>query len=140
MGREFRSAVGWWYYLTMAIVIAGCVYVCLQTDVVAIVATLLAAALVVHVYLNTWYRITEEGVLIAHCSIFPEKKIAIADIQALEPTMMPMSSYALSLDRIMIYVDNKPWIMVSPQNKNEFVKVLRSINPQIKIMKENTFI
>ena len=48
-------------------------------------------------FLNTYYRITEDDVLIAHCSIFPEKKIAIADIEALESTVMPVSSYALSL-------------------------------------------
>lgn len=95
--------------------------------------------LVIHVFLNTWYKVTEDGFLIAHCSIFPEKRIAIADIQALEPTIMPVSSYALSLDRIMIWTNDHPWIMVSPKNKNEFVRLLQTINPRIIIKNEQVF-
>ena len=70
-----------------------------------------------HVFFNTYYRITEDDVLIAHCSIFPEKKIAIADIEALESTVMPVSSYALSLDRLIIWSNGKPWMLISPTNR-----------------------
>ncbi len=60
----------------------------------AIVGMMVAALGVLHVFFNTYYRITEDDMLIAHCSIFPEKKIAIAYIEALESTVMPVSSYA----------------------------------------------
>lgn len=141
MDREFRSEVGWGYRLVMALVTFGCVCAFLQTNVWVIICMALVTMLVIHVFLNTWYRVTEDSVLIAHCSIFPEKKIAISDIGTLEPSVMPVSSYALSMNRILIYTtDGKPWMMVSPKNRTEFVKLLRSINPQIEIKKENSII
>ncbi len=139
MDREFRSKVGWWYHLVMILVCGGCILAFLQSNIWWIIGMVLITMLVIHVFLNTWYKVTEDGMLIAHCSFFPEKKIAIADIQALEPTMMPVSSYALSLDRIIIWTNDHPWIMVSPRNKNEFVKLLRNINPEIVIKKEQVF-
>ncbi len=81
----------------------------------------------------TYYRITEDDMLIAHCSIFPEKKIAIADIEALESTVMPVSSYALSLDRLIIWSNGKPWMLISPTNRADFIKQLRKINPNIQL-------
>lgn len=137
MDREFRSKVGWWYHLIMILVCAGSIAAFLQAGIWPIIGMVLITVLTIHVFLNTWYRITADGMLIAHCSIFPEKKIAIADIQALEPTMMPVSSYALSLDRLMIWTGDKPWFIVSPKNKKEFIKVLREINPSIIIKKED---
>lgn len=70
---------------------------------------------------------------IAHCSIFPEKRIPISEITELEATVLPVSSYALSLDRIIIYKGTLQWMLVSPVNKKEFVKLLRKHNPEIKI-------
>lgn len=140
MDREFRSKVDWWYHLIIWIAALGCIAAFLQAGIWPIIGMVLITVLIIHVFLNTWYRITADGLLIAHCSIFPEKKIAIADIQALEPTMLPASSYALSLDRLMIWTAQGPWMMISPRNRKEFIKILREINPEITIKKEDTFI
>ena len=105
----------------------------LRTNISAIVGMMVAALGVLHVFFNTYYRITEDDVLIAHCSIFPEKKIAIADIEALESTVMPVSSYALSLDRLIIWSNGKPWMLISPTNRADFIKQLRKINPNIQL-------
>lgn len=140
MDREFRSAVGWWYHLLIFMVMMGCVTAFLSTHIGAMIGMLGIVLLTLHVFLHTYYRVTAEGLLILHCSIFPEKKIAISEIEALETTMMPVFSYALSLDRIMIWSNGKQWMMVSPQNKKEFVKLLREMNPDIIIKKENSFL
>lgn len=140
MDKEFKSSVGWWYHLILILITIGCIAAILQPNIWIIIAMLLAAMLALHVFLNTWYRITPDGILIAHCSIFPEKKIAVADIEALEPTMMPASSYALSLDRLMIWSDGKPWLLVSPKDKSRFVKALKEVNPDIVVMKESSII
>ena len=65
-------------------VVIGCVAAFLRTNISVIVGMMVAALGVLHVFFNTYYRITEDDMLIAHCSIFPEKKIAIADIEALD--------------------------------------------------------
>ncbi|MDL2282558.1 PH domain-containing protein [Parabacteroides sp. OttesenSCG-928-G06] len=140
MDKEFRSKVGGLYHIFMAIVSIGCVAAFLQANIWWIIGMILVLLITIHVFLNTWYVITAEGMLIAHCSFFPEKKIAIADIREIESTVMPAWSYALSLDRLMIWTEQGPWMMLSPKNKNEFVKTLRSFNPEITIKKESSFI
>ena len=114
-------------------VVIGCVAAFLRTNISAIVGMMVAALGVLHVFFNTYYRITEDDMLIAHCSIFPEKKIAIADIEAVESTVMPVSSYALSLDRLIIWSNGKPWMLISPTNRADFIKQLRKINPNIQL-------
>ena len=74
-----------------------------------------------------------DGYLIAHCSFFPEKRIPISEISAVEVTVMPVSSYALSLDRLIIYKGDTQWLLVSPVNKQDFVKLLKKHNSDIRI-------
>lgn len=133
MDREYKSKVGWWYHLLIVMVIAGCVRAFLSTNVWAMVLMMAVALGVLHVFFNTYYRITADGMLIAHCSIFPEKKIAVADIKGIESTVMPVSSYALSLDRLMIWSQGKVWMLISPCNRADFIKQLKKINPNIKL-------
>ena len=64
---------------------------------------------------------------------FPEKKILISEISAVEVTVMPVSSYALSLDRLIIYKGDTQWLLVSPVNKQDFVKLLKKHNSDIRI-------
>ena len=96
---------------------------------------LLMTLFFIHSMLTTWYKITADGMLIAHCSFFPEKRIAVSEITAVESSFLPVSSYALSLDRIIIWKGNLQWLLISPVNKQEFVNVLRRMNPNIKIIK-----
>jgi len=133
MDRVFKSKVGWWYHLLLIIMAAFCMVSVLGRNMWMTAVVFLLAALAVHVLLDTWYRITPDEVLIAHSSVFPEKKIAISEIESVEASAMPVSSYALSLDRIIIWADGKPWMRVSPKNKAEFVKLLQNINPRIII-------
>ena len=86
-----------------------------------------------HVFFNTYYVITADGMLLLRCGFFPKKEIAIADIEALQPSILPVFSYSLSLDRIVIWKEGKMWMLISPQNEKEFVKLLKKINPDIEI-------
>ena len=122
----------------IVIVVMGCVAAFLLTNVLVMVGMLLIAMGIIHALFSTYYRITEEGMLVARCSILPAKKIAIADIEALEVSVMPVPSYALSLERIVIWSDGKPWLLVSPTNQSDFIKQLRKINPNIKLNRTDT--
>ncbi|SEF70952.1 PH domain-containing protein [Parabacteroides chinchillae] len=133
MDRVFKSKVGWWFHLGLLIIIAVCIRAFLSTNVAGMIVGLLTCMLLIHMLLNTWYKITEDGQLVVHCSIFPEKRIAVSDITAVETTVMPVSSYALSLDRLIIYKNGFQWMLVSPTNKKEFLKLLRKHNPDIQI-------
>lgn len=133
MEKEYKSEVGWIYHLVNLLVIGNCVVCFTRTNVAAIIISLLMALLVLHVFFNTYYRITADGMLVAHCSIFPEKRIAIEQIKAIEPSLMPVSSYALSLNRLIVWADGKPWMLISPVNRANFIKELQKINPSIQI-------
>lgn len=140
MDRIFKSKVDWWYHLLLFILIIICGVVAVNGHIAAIAATLLITALVVHVMLSTYYIITPGGKLIVHCSIFPKKEIEISQIEELERTIMPVPSYALSLNRIAIWSEKKMWMIVSPQNEKDFIKLLRQFNPDIKLINDTNFL
>lgn len=135
MDRVFKSKVGLWYHLILFLIGFYAVKSFIMgASAFVMVSSLLVFLECIHILLNTWYKITADGELIVHCSFFPEKKIAIEEITALEPTSTPVSSYALSLDRLVVWKGEKPWLVISPSRKAEFVKVLQKINPEIEIM------
>jgi hypothetical protein len=52
-------------------------------------------------------------------------RVALRDIRAVRPTRKPLSSPALSLDRLRIEYGEQKWIMVSPRDHDAFVRTLR---------------
>ncbi|MDR0429027.1 MAG: PH domain-containing protein [Tannerellaceae bacterium] len=136
MDRIFKSKVDGWYHLLLFILIILCLLTVVNGNVWAIVVTLLVSALAVHALLSTYYIVADTGKLILHCSIFPRKEIEISRIEALERSVLPVWSYALSLNRIVIWSEGKMWMMVSPQNEKDFIRLLRSFNPDIKLKQE----
>ena len=134
--RVFKSKIGWWYHLTVWVMAACTVLTFVKSNnIIGMIFLLLMTLFFIHSMLTTWYKITADGMLIAHCSFFPEKRIAVSEITAVESSFLPVSSYALSLDRIIIWKGNLQWLLISPVNKQEFVNVLRRMNPNIKIIK-----
>ena len=97
MDRVFKSKVGWWYHLILLVMAASTVAAFVGgKSPVTMIVLLLFTLECIHMLLSTWYKITADGYLIAHCSFFPEKRIPISEISAVEVTVMPVSSYALS--------------------------------------------
>ena len=134
MDRTFRSKIGWWYHLIIWILgICTILSFVKGQSPVNMITLLLVTLFLIHLMLTTWYKITADGVLIVHCSIFPEKKLPVEEITAVEPSALPVSSYALSLDRLIIYKGDRQWLLISPVNKKEFLKCLRKYNPDIQV-------
>jgi hypothetical protein len=52
-------------------------------------------------------------------------RVALRDIRTVRPTRNPLSSPALSLDRLRIEYGASKWIMVSPRDQDAFVRALR---------------
>ena len=134
MDRIFKSKVDWWFHGVVLLLCVSCVILIVRgAEIWAILVMFFCTYMSIHTLLNTWYKLTADGFLIVHCSFFPEKRIAISEISAVEVTVMPISSYALSLDRLIIYKNGMQWMLISPENKQEFVKLLRRHNPEIRI-------
>lgn len=58
-------------------------------------------------------------------------RIPLHEIRAVTPTRNPLSSPALSLDRLRIEYGGKNSIMISPQDKEGFMKELRKRVPAV---------
>lgn len=132
--REFRSEVGWSYHLLILVLSVTTILAFVRGgSPMGMILLLLVTMLCIHILRSTWYRITADDELLLHCSLFPEKRVAIARITAVEPTVNFLSSYALSLNRLMIWVDGKPWMLISPVNRAAFIKQLLAVNPAIEV-------
>ncbi len=140
MDRVFKSKVDWWFHLLIIIMVILCVLTFLQRNMFIMAVMLMATFFAIHILLNTYYVITDTGMLLLRCGIFPKKEIAIKDIEALERSILPVFSYSLSLDRIVVWKEGKMWMMVSPQNEKDFIKLLLKHNPGIKILKDTNML
>ena len=60
-------------------------------------------------------------------------KIPIQTIHKVYRTRMPLSSPALSLDRIGVVYNKYDEIFISPKEREEFIKELLKVNPNIEV-------
>lgn len=67
------------------------------------------------------------------CCIILNKKYDIAQISRIVPTRTFLSAPAASLDRLAVYFEHQPSpLVLSPQDKQAFIRHLQSVNPRIK--------
>jgi membrane protein YdbS with pleckstrin-like domain len=91
--------------------------------IIMIVSTLVFVALLGSLVAWTYYSI--EGPVLKVVSGPFRWKVPIAEIKSVEATRNPLSSPALSLDRLRItWGEKNHKIMISPADKNGFVKAL----------------
>lgn len=129
MQRTFKSKVGWWYYAALAYLVICLILAIWQKNGIAIVVMFIANMTLIQLMLKTEY-VVADGVLYIKCWIMPVKKISVTKIKTIKETRNPLSSYALSLDRLKIEYE-KTFTVISPDNKQDFVNELRKYNPDI---------
>jgi membrane protein YdbS with pleckstrin-like domain len=128
--KRFKSKIDRWllYLLVMVMVFEVVVMGIVATRVsspgeatVLIVAALAIVALIGSMLVGTHYTVAG-GTLHVACGPF-RWKVPIDEIQLVEATRSPLSSPALSLDRLQIHY-GKRRIMVSPSDKAGFMKAI----------------
>ena len=132
-GRVFRSKIDTW----IAVVIALCVLVSIATvaaslvlteSVVAIVvgASVLAtgAGIPIWLALSTHYTLTDQALVVR--SGPARWCIPLAEIKSIRPTRDPVSSPALSIDRLEIQYGAYKSLMISPREQAEFLRELET--------------
>lgn len=87
-----------------------------------ILGSLAVVALLLSVLLNTSY-VVDRGVLTARTGPLCWK-VPLDQIQSVETTRNPLSSPAMSLDRLRIRYGNNRFILVSPADQSGFLKAL----------------
>ncbi len=90
---------------------------------------------VLHMYLTTRYTITKEMLTITSGFLF-KKEIALNSITSISPSRNPISSPAFSLDRLQIRHGKNDSVLISPINKEEFLRDIHAASNTIVIEPE----
>ena len=129
MQRTFKSKIGWWYYLILTYCSECLLLAIWYKEGMGMAALFLADLALIQFMLKTEYVITD-GTLLLKCWIMPVCRIPVAEITKVEDSHNPLSSYALSLDRLKITY-GKRYSLVSPDNKKDFIAELQKYNSDI---------
>ena len=130
----FKSKVDWWMaFIFLAVPISMVYGVITEPNAILMLVTTIIIVLLATLFFGTKYVI-EDGELLVYGGIY-KKTIPIEQILSLRPSKNPLSAPAMSIDRIEITYNNSfsEVILVSPKDKEEFVKMLLEINPNIKL-------
>lgn len=96
----------------------------------AIILILVELVFLESVLRSTYYVIDGHTLVIR--SSFITWRVPIGEITSVTPTRSALSSPALSLDRLRIRYGRKQ-ILVSPEERDRFVAMLRTVNPAITV-------
>lgn len=89
-------------------------------------------AFIVYLFLQTKYRITGT-VLNVKAGFLINEDIDIKTIKSIKKTYNPISSPALSINRLGIIYGDSSYILISPKKRKEFIAHLLEINPDINV-------
>ncbi|RFU68679.1 PH domain-containing protein [Bacillus sp. V59.32b] len=101
-----------------------------EGNLVDVIIPVLVAGLVAWLWFTTYYEINGESLIVRSGPI--KKVIHIKTIHSIRRTMNPISSPALSLDRIEIRYNMDDTVIISPKDKEQFTSALKEINHDIK--------
>ena len=130
---KFRSKIDWWLLLIFIVITANIVIKIYEANHLYSLASnfphLIIYSLVIFIIwlpiFNTYY-VVENNTLVIKSLVF-RWKIKLNDITQIEPTHNPLSSPALSLDRLKIYYmknEKIATVMISPKNKEAFLQAI----------------
>ena len=128
--KRFKSKIDrWLLFLLVAIMVFEVVVMSIvatqvnspREATIMIVAALAIVVLIGSMLVGTHYTVAGNTLRVA-CGPF-RWKVPIDAIQSVEATRSPLSSPALSLDRLLIHYGNRR-IMVSPSDKAGFLKAI----------------
>jgi hypothetical protein len=127
----FRSRVDAW----LGAILIGAIVVAVTAAIMAaweggraamalVPLILLGCVLPVWVMLTTDYTLTETELRIRSGPF--RWRVPLQDVRSITPTRNPLSSPALSLDRLRVEYGRSQWLMISPGDKERFLRELNA--------------
>lgn len=125
--KVFKSRVDAWYYVLLAVLGGITVHAISRpgsnvSETGAAILIICVLALPVWLLLSTRYIVTADMLAVRAGPFF--WNIPRSDIQGLKPSRSPLSSPALSLQRIEITYDDNRRLLVSPEDRAGFAAAL----------------
>ncbi|QJX49038.1 PH domain-containing protein [Hymenobacter taeanensis] len=131
MNQVFPSKISWWLF---APVLSSLGFFLLLSFVQqrwgASVVVLAVGAFLGYLLANTRYTLTPQELLITSGPI--HKRVPITSITSVKPTRNPISSPALSLNRLEIRYGKYDSVLISPANPKGFLTTLHQLNPALR--------
>jgi len=133
MAIVYRSEIDTWIlailiFSVVASIGAGALVVSLVSSAKAWVLAVLIGApgsiLPIWLVATTYYKIEGEHLFISCGPV--EKSVPLSEITGVTPTNNPLSSPALSLDRLRIDYGQGQSVMISPRDKDGFIRDLNA--------------
>jgi len=140
---KFKAKVDWWLHIIFFGFVAMNVWVIVNVFngglgnlIVVIIITPFSAFLIVPLWLNTYYFL-DENELVVKCGIIRFAKIEYGSIISVSKTRNPISSPAPSLDRLEVQYRTKSGkynnsVIISPKDKQGFIEQLKLRNNSIE--------
>ena len=129
---KMKSGISWWLFgpVLGLFIVTG--FLTVRGSLVMLTLYIPLTAFILAIIFNTHYTITSEGKLEVFCGIFPFPKIEISDITHFKYTNNPISSPAVSLKRLALYHNGRVLVIISPENRDLFVEVLKQHNTSLQ--------
>jgi hypothetical protein len=134
MKKTFKSKVDALVLIPVLVVLIGAeVYMIVNNFIIGVIAIGLLTLFVIYVCVDTLYVVTGDDKLKIKSGFLYNREIYIKSIKKVRPTRDHKASPALSFDRLEISYNRYGRVVVSPNNKTEFIKELKEVNPRIRI-------
>ncbi len=126
--RVYKSKIDWWLIIVIFIVFCyPMIEGILSKDYIMFSVSFGILSLVFLMFKSIKYKIDGENLHIWWT------KIDIKTIKKIYSTNNPLSSPALSLDRIAVVYNTYEEVLISPKEREAFVQELLKINPNIEV-------
>lgn len=131
--RVYRSKIDTWLLVAIIFVVASSLYACIE--ILRTESNMLSLLLIggLGVILPVWllagtsYVLHSEQLMVYSGPL--RWRVPLKDITNITPTHNPLASPALSLDRLRIEYGHGKWVMISPRDKEQFMRDIMD-NPQ----------
>ena len=130
----YKSKISWIIYLPIVASFIPLIVIMIVEDIWLLgFLLILVIAFILYIFLKTKYTVTG-NTLRVQCGFLYNEKIKISSIRQIKETNNPISSPALSLDRLEIKFENYGSVLISPKEKVAFIEHLQHINPAIEFI------
>ncbi|MGL4292381.1 MAG: PH domain-containing protein [Bacteroidales bacterium] len=127
MQRTFKSKIDKRYHLFLWCILALVFYFFWQRMVGWAVTMLIFCVLMLESLFRTDYIFPGDGYLYVKCGFLPRYRIPLKDLREIRYIHSNRIAYALSSDRLILIMPYGTR-MISPENKEDFVKEVRKYN------------
>lgn len=101
-------------------------------DIILLLIIISPLLLIICLFVSIKYMVTKKE-LVIYGGFFMKQKIDIAQIRKIQPTNSIMSAPAASFDRLEIFYNKFDSVIISPKEKEAFIKKLLEVNPNIEV-------